>query len=485
MRRFFQNVFAETPMCRQLSIVLAFCLVPLLAFPRKVSLRKLQTTGLPVVVVETEGHEEPTCEFLRIDSGYPGNTIRNATKVPGRVLVVQGLDTLYDSGPWLEDVSGMTVKMRGNSSAFRVKHPFKLKLQKKADMLTRGNDAKYKDKDWLLLDGSTLNMLTGMMVSRMMELQWTPAYKYVNLLFNGDYRGIYILCESVKRNPRCRLDVSEDQGFIIEKDAYWWNADLYFQSRASQRNYTFKYPDSDNLTDTFIDYVQGRVTDWERSVADGTYDRHIDVASFAAWLLAHDLLGNADAAGSNIYVTCRDSTSKLEMGNLWDLDTNYYRYDEWATIHTWWDFPFGAMLESPNPSFACAYIAKWDSVSPWLFCRIEASLDSFLITDCYRALERSRRIENDSIGFRFPTIAEGVDEARRWFARREEWLSGAMSAFAAHVDTVVAAVVAPRLPHAPVGRRAYRLDGLPATSVPGTTARHPFLIKDGKKIIIK
>ena len=202
-------------MCRQLSIVLAFCLVPLLAFPRKVSLRKLQTTGLPVVVVETEGHEEPTCEFLRIDSGYPGNTIRNATKVPGRVLVVQGLDTLYDSGPWLEDVSGMTVKMRGNSSAFRVKHPFKLKLQKKADMLTRGNDAKYKDKDWLLLDGSTLNMLTGMMVSRMMELQWTPAYKYVNLLFNGDYRGIYILCESVKRNPRCRLDVSEDQGFII------------------------------------------------------------------------------------------------------------------------------------------------------------------------------------------------------------------------------------------------------------------------------
>ena len=108
--------------------------MPFCAASADTLLDSLRATGLPMVAVETVDGEEPTCEYLRAADGYPANTIRNATKVPGRVVVTERGDTLYDSGPWEKDVSGMTIKMRGNNSAFRRKHPFKLKLQKKADM---------------------------------------------------------------------------------------------------------------------------------------------------------------------------------------------------------------------------------------------------------------------------------------------------------------------------------------------------------------
>ena len=452
-------------------------------------------TGLPLLVVETVDGEEPTCEYLTIEDGYPGNSIRNATKVPGRVLLLQRQDTLFDSGDYQEDAGGMTIKMRGNSSAFRWKHPFKIKLVKKADMLCRNDVDKYKDRDWLLLDGSNMNMMTGMAVSRLVGLQWTPGFRYVNLLFNGQYRGIYILCESVKRNPSCRIDVDKEEGFIIEKDAYWWNEDVYFQSLASERKYTFKYPDPDDITDEQVGYAQERISQWEASLADGGYDEHIDVASFASWLLAHDILGNADAAGSNIFLTCHDHGSKIQMGNLWDLDTNFYREDEWSAIHEWWDFPFLAMLESSNTSFAEAFLAKWEEVEPWLFEQLDAELSDFLLSDECDALEQSRRMENDSIGFRFPTIADDIDHARQWFDRRAAWLQSAMCNLTTTISTNhLPVVVATQRNNA---RPTYRLNGtrLPPhclrSAAPlgspkdSTPTRSGLYIKDGRKVVVR
>ena len=74
-----------------------------------------------------------------------------------------------------------------------------------------------------------LNTLVGLKVNELIEMQWTPQYCFVNLMINGDYRGIYILTESVKRDIDCRLNVDKT-GYIIEYDAYWWNEDVYFES---------------------------------------------------------------------------------------------------------------------------------------------------------------------------------------------------------------------------------------------------------------
>ena len=111
----------------------------------EVTAEKLLATGLPLVSVTTIDGEEPSCDYIYPPEGSNGLSIANATKVPGRVVVVQYADTLYDSGEYVKGSSGMTIKIRGNTSAWEDQKPYKIKLQKKADMLCRG-DKKYNDK---------------------------------------------------------------------------------------------------------------------------------------------------------------------------------------------------------------------------------------------------------------------------------------------------------------------------------------------------
>ena len=392
---------------------------------------------MPVVIVETVNHEEPTCEYFSIANGDPGNTITNATKVPGRVLIIEKGDTLYDSGEYEKGASGMTIKIRGNNSAFRSIKPYKIKLQSKADMLCRGDEKKYKDKEWLLLYGMNLNNMVGWKVSELLKLQYTPAYKYVNVFMNGKHRGVYCLCESVKRNSECRLDVSKDEGFIVEKDPYYWNEDVFFRSLYVSIEYTFKYPDPDEITEEQIAYAQQRITDFERSVFRDTYDQYIDVESFASWLLAHEILGTQDAGGSNIYMTWYDSNSKIQMGNIWDLDTNYMVGDNWAAIHEWKGFLFWRMLTSEvNKSLADALYKKWSVESSWICDSMVVWLEEFRTSDACAAMDTSRQL----LGQRAGIVANEIVSSIAWFNRRKIWLDEAMKVYAP-ISTNIAAKI--------------------------------------------
>ena len=207
------------------------------------SLPSITVRRLPVLWVETVDGEEPTCEYLYAPPGCIGATI-NATKVPGRVVMYlreNGVDNIvYDSGDYVKDVSGMTIRIRGNTSAFANKKPYKIKLQKKRDLLLRGNDSIYKDKDWLLLKDDYLLYTAAQKVAQVVGIMWNPANRFVNLVINGSYRGIYLLCESVERNPDCRLNVDKHSGYIFECDPYWWNEDVYVNSVTSP-SYNFTY----------------------------------------------------------------------------------------------------------------------------------------------------------------------------------------------------------------------------------------------------
>ena len=134
--------------------------------------QQLIETGLPLVVIETVNHEEPTYEVAIAPPGCLGQSIKNATKVPGRLVIINGEKTTYDSGEYESGTSGITIKVRGNWSANYLNHPYKIKLQKKDDLLCRGNK-RYKDKDWLLLRVPNLNTMIGFKINEMLGLQWT------------------------------------------------------------------------------------------------------------------------------------------------------------------------------------------------------------------------------------------------------------------------------------------------------------------------
>ncbi len=396
-----------------------------------VNIQDLINNDLPLIVINTINEEEPTCDLADTPEGCIGNTITNATKVPGRMYIILGNDTLYDSKDYQDDKSGLTIKIRGNSSAyFALKKSYKIKLQKKADLLCRGNDAVYKDKDWVLLreDESLTNCMTGFCVAKIMNFTWIPNYEYVNVVMNGIYRGIYLLAESVKRNSDCRIDVDENSGYIIENDPYWWNEDLYFNSSFAL-NYTFKYPDSDDVTEEQLKYIQKAIDVAEISLDDGTYTEYIDVNSFANWCLTHDLLGTYDEAGSNIFLSKYDSTSnsKFKMETPWDFDTIEQCQNDWANVHNSIAFFYYKLFNSYNPEFILIYKSLWEEKGDSVICKIIEKLDSFEHSALATAIDYYSPLDKKIDFLNYATISEQIEESKQWFSHRKEWLDDAIA----------------------------------------------------------
>lgn len=148
---------------------------------------------------------------------------------------------------------------------------------------------------------------------------WIPSGQYVNLIVNDNFRGFYYLTETIKRNEKCRINVDETTGFVSEIDPYWWNEDIYVESLLIQQTtnaykFTFKYPDSDEITQEELDEFKGCINELDSSIEKGTYPIYIDVESCARWLLAHQLLGSKDGAGSNVFLSGVIDGQSLKWG---------------------------------------------------------------------------------------------------------------------------------------------------------------------------
>lgn len=393
-------------------------------------LAAIEEMDLPIMEIVTVDGEVPTYETVSAPAGCLGKSITNATKVPARMTLRRHDDIYYDSGDYVAKESGLTIKVRGNTSAYSSKKPYKLKLQKKADLLARGNDKKYKDKNWLLMKDDKFYTPIGLQVNRLVGMQWTPEYEYVNVVLNGKYIGLYLLIESVEQNDKCRLNVDEDTGYIFEYDAYWWNEDIYVKSPTLpwKLHYTFKHPDSDDITEEQIDYFTRMITAVEYAVADGTYPDLIDVESFAAWILAHDMLGNYDAGGSNWYMTKYDSTeqSKVMMANLWDFDELFKMENDWDKAHNY--FLYKQLFNNSNKLFAKSYKDRWEADGPRICQQMVEWLNEFMNSDVAAEVNRALVIDNARWKKTRATVNERYTVAIDWFTSRLTWLSEAIPA---------------------------------------------------------
>lgn len=395
------------------------------------SLSQIIGNKLPVLYVQTVDSEEPTYEMVYAPAGCMGAT-SNAEKVPGRLTVykrIAGMDSvLYDSGDYEEDVSGMTIRVRGNTSASEPKKPYKIKLQKKFDLLFRENDSIYKDKEWVLLHDDHLLTSTAFRVSRLVGMPWTPGWGYVNVVINSKYRGIYLLCESVKRNPKCRLDVDKNTGFIFEKDAYWWNEDVYVTSNsAPSYNYTFKYPDEDDITEEQLTYMQGLVNVLEASLVANNYPEVIDVTSFATWCLVHDITGTKDGGGANRYYSKYDTLpeSKIMMPLVWDFDLAERSGNAWSRCHTKF---MNELFTNSNRAFASEFVRVWCQVRETIVNDMARELDAFMNSEQGFAMQDSYRINNAAYNIQ-NYFANQIASRKSWIRNRYNWLDKNILAF--------------------------------------------------------
>lgn len=416
-RNFFSNYAVAT-----LTLLLSVSFPASFANSFSYTLDSIKSLGLPVITIETEDGEEPTCVYVNPPEGMAGYGIRNATKVPGRLTITLGDELLFDSGPYAKDSSGMRIKIRGNSSAWPSKKPYKVKLERSADLLLRGDEESYADKDWLLLKDPKLLQTIGFEASRLIGMEWTPDHRYVNLVMNGDYRGLYLLCEPVERNTRCRINVSKT-GYIAESDAYFWCEDFYIPSSLNPFGWTLKYPDADDVTEEQRAFLTRDLAKLEEALAGPQYAERIDVESFARWLLAHDILGTWDSYGSNLFVARRDTLgSKVRMPVLWDFDGIMLMQDDWAKVH-YERFYFSQLLSSDDPAFREAYLGLWSSLRRRVFDGMASHLEEYVSSEEAVAVDASMRL--DAVRWRGEYIGLGelLSAARTWFESREPWLA--------------------------------------------------------------
>lgn len=380
----------------------------------------------PLLNITTENGTEPTATVVSPPEGGMGQSIISEY-VTGRMVVSLKNDTQYDSGEYLKGESGVRVKIRGNSTgAYAQQKPYKLKLSKKADLLSF--DDAYKSKDWALLpmrvwntsmknDECNILLVTGLAVCRALDFPWEPRMRFVNVVLNGKYRGLYNLTETVERADN-RVKTGKT-GFLIENDAYWWKeGEVWF--RTTRQNpamgYTFKYPDSDDITDTQTADIAAYMNSVENVVFShqGIGD-YIDCESFARWVLAHDILGSLDAAGSNMFLykdsfePAEPSASKLKMSTLWDFDTCFRMENgQWSNQHTSSVFYYPELFQ--NGEFVTAYKKLYAEYKDVVYPYVEQTLNDIRTSDG-KAFEQSRQLHRTVYANQCPnTLDEQIDD---------------------------------------------------------------------------
>ena len=385
-------------------------------------------TGMATVEINTIGGEEPAAEYAYGPKDTYGRAIKNATKVPASMRIVSGKGIVsYQSGDYVEKQSGLTIKLRGNTSVnLEGKSSYKIKLQKKADLLAsllpREGDI-YEDKEWILHKGTTtLDAFVGFTVCEYAGVPWVPKQAFVNVIINGEYRGFFHLMEAVNRSES-RVDISKS-GYIIERDAYWWNESVKFITPLYNQKFTFKYPDDDDVTGDQLSYIKNYVTLLEQHISDGSYDEYLDVESFARWLLIHDFLGTWDGTGSNIFMAKYDDTenSKLYMLTNWDFDSNYMQAKKWSNQHNDERTYAPQLFKSANRAFAEKYKSLYDSLGPKLWDKLGPSWYALYYIEGTR-IDLSRYCDsvrwNDDRVYRMK-----IDLAilENWFVARKTWM---------------------------------------------------------------
>lgn len=89
------------------------------------------------------------------------------------------------------------IHLRGNSTAQLPKHPFKLQLEEKTGLLGMG-----KSRHWVLLANAIdATLLRNQLVYELSGRMGTECYmssRQVTLIYNGEYCGVYQLCEQIR-----------------------------------------------------------------------------------------------------------------------------------------------------------------------------------------------------------------------------------------------------------------------------------------------
>lgn len=291
-----------------------------------------QLTNLPLVVIRTDANVS--------------DVTSKTTWLPGHINIIS------DDGATLK-ADSMKVRGRGNGSWTFEKKPYKFKLENKAKLL--GMPA--KAKEWTLInnygDKTMIRNNVAFKLSEIFEMAYTPACTLVDVVFNGQYKGSYQLCDQVEvhknRVEVTHMDADDNAGdsitggYLIELDAYAGGEPRHFTSNPYGIPVTVHYPDNDDITTEQFKYIQEAFNEVCRRVYSAEYKDSIngyspvfDEESWLKYFLIEELSGNTDGYWST-YLT-KDRNGKFITSPVWDFDLAFDNDGRTHPILTMTDF---------------------------------------------------------------------------------------------------------------------------------------------------
>lgn len=293
-------------------------------------------TGLPILKINTP-------DALAITSKH--NWMNNAT-----VSIEDA-----ENEDWNVKEIKTSIRGRGNYTWTQKKKPYALKFDKKHKLFGMP-----EHKRWVLianyLDNSFLRNEIAFYLSEQFGLEWTVHGHFVNLILNGEYRGLYWIGESIKvdehrinlNNGSETMTAAEDKDYLIEMDVYY-DEPVKFTSSIRKLPYMIKNDDymidnNHQLTiggQARLQRLQEKITKLEKliypnvkndnnplnsdSPPDEAYLNIIDIDSWAKYWLVNEIMDNGELNHpKSCYFIFESKTNIMKAGPVWDFD--------WASI---------------------------------------------------------------------------------------------------------------------------------------------------------
>ncbi|MBW6501036.1 MAG: CotH kinase family protein [Bacteroidales bacterium] len=331
-----------------------------------------ETSHLPLIVIETNGQ-----------------TIVNEPKITALMKVIDnGPGQLNDPlGPGTDYDGFIGIEIRGQSSQMFPKKSYGLETRDEAgnnlDVSLLGMP---EEQDWVLYapysDKSMLrNSLTFHLGRRMGG--WQPGYRFCEVYINGNYQGIYMLLEKIKRDDNrlniSRLDPDEISGddltggYILKVDKTGdLTNEMYFRTYPANRyynarnyNFTYVYPKYDEIASQQKAYIQNYLLEAENTLngesfkdPENGFRKYMDVMSFVDFQVIQELTNNVDGYrySTFFYKKKNSAGGKLFAGPLWDFDLCYgnVNYSDHNLSTETWLYP----RYGPNESFPMHWWAR-------------------------------------------------------------------------------------------------------------------------------
>ncbi len=273
-------------------------------------------------------------------------TTKDGVAITSKDVYVEGTISVYntDSKYMFENLA-MEIRGRGNytwgSQAPNGKVPYKIKLSEKKNLLGEGNGAA---KTWTLIadhcDQALLRNYTALNFARNMKyITWNSAAQSVEVYLNGEYRGVFLLCEQNQVNKN-RVNINDDieaqpdqRGYLIEMSGYaseqrftiwgWnYNGPAYEVKSDLSTN--------SNLANRQMDYINDYLQQCWDAVESGNQaniEKLMDINSVIDCLIVEELFKNLDAGWDSFYMY-KDKGGKLVFGPIWDFDQTGGNADE-------------------------------------------------------------------------------------------------------------------------------------------------------------